>query len=128
MNNLSPAELVLVRKACEITRDTLNYAEQQIKPGVSTKELDILIEKFIIESGGRPACKGYEGFPAAACISVNDMVVHGIPSFKTILKEGDIVSVDLVVEYKGYHGDAARTFPVGKISEDKQKLIGVTKQ
>ena len=128
MNNLSPAELVLVRKACEITRDALNYAQSLIKPGVSTKELDILIEKFIIESGGRPACKGYEGFPATACISVNDMVVHGIPSFQTILKEGDIVSVDLVVEYKGYHGDAARTFPVGKITEDKQRLIDVTKQ
>ena len=128
MNNLSPAELVLVRKACEITRDALGYAQSLIKPGVSTKELDILIEKFIIESGGHPACKGYEGFPATACISVNDMVVHGIPSFQTILKEGDIVSVDLVVEYKGYHGDAARTFPVGKISEDKQKLIDVTKQ
>lgn len=128
MNNLSPAELVLVKKACEITRDALNYAETIIKPGVSTKELDILIEKFIIESGGRPASKGYEGFPGATCISVNDMVVHGIPSFKTILQEGDIVSVDIVVEYKGYHGDAARTFPVGKISSEKQRLIDVTKE
>ena len=128
MNNLSPAELVLVKKACEITRDALNYAEMIIKPGVSTKELDILIEKFIIESGGRPASKGYEGFPGATCISVNDMVVHGIPSFKTILQEGDIVSVDIVVEYKGYHGDAARTFPVGKISSEKQRLIDVTKE
>ncbi len=128
MNNLSPAELVLVKKACEITRDALNYAETIIKPGVSTKELDILIEKFIIESGGRPASKGYEGFPGATCISVNDMVVHGIPSFKTILQDGDIVSVDIVVEYKGYHGDAARTFPVGKISSEKQRLIDVTKE
>lgn len=128
MNNLSPAELVLVKKACAITRDALNYAETVIKPGISTKELDILIEKFIIESGGRPASKGYEGFPGATCISVNDMIVHGIPSFKTVLKEGDIVSVDIVVEYKGYHGDAARTFPVGKISNEKQRLIDVTKE
>ena len=128
MNNLSPAELVLVKKACEITRDALNYAQTLIKPGLSTKELDILVEKFIIESGGSPACKGYEGFPATICASVNDMVVHGIPSFDTVLKEGDIISVDLVVNYKGYHGDAARTFPVGKISEEKQRLIDVTKQ
>lgn len=128
MNNLSPAELVLVKKACEITRDALNYAQTLIKPGLSTKELDILVEKFIIESGGSPACKGYEGFPATICASVNEMVVHGIPSFNTILKEGDIISVDLVVCYKGYHGDAARTFPVGKISEEKQRLIDVTKQ
>ena len=128
MNNLSPAELVLVKKACEITRDALNYAETLIKPGVSTKELDILIEKYIIECGGRPASKGYEGFPGATCISVNDMIVHGIPSFKTVLKEGDIVSVDIVVEYKGYNGDAARTFPVGKISSEKQRLIDVTRE
>lgn len=128
MNNLSPAQLILVKKACEITRDALNYAETLIKPGISTKELDILIEKFIINSGGTPACKGYEGFPATICSSVNEMVVHGIPSFQTVLKEGDIISIDLVVEYKGYHGDAARTFPVGKITEDKKKLIEVTKQ
>lgn len=128
MNNLSPAELVLVKKACEITRDALNYAETHIKPGISTKELDILIEKYIIDSGGYPASKGYEGFPGATCISVNEMVVHGIPSFQTVLKEGDIVSVDIVVEYKGYHGDAARTFPVGKISQEKQRLIDVTKE
>ena len=127
MNNLSPAELVLVKKACEITRDALNYCEKQIEPGMTTKQLDNLIEKFIIESGGYPASKGYEGFPGAACISVNDMVVHGIPSENIVLKEGDIVSVDIVVRYKGYHGDAARTFPVGKISEEKQRLIDETR-
>ncbi len=128
MNNLSPAEIVLMRKAGQITRDALNYCETLIKPGISTKELDNLVEKFIIDSGGLPACKGYEGYPATICASVNDMVVHGIPSEKTILKEGDIISIDLVVNYKGLHGDATRTFPVGKISEDKAKLIEVTKQ
>ena len=128
MNNLTPAEIVLVKKACEITRDALNYCETLIKPGISTKELDILVEKFIIDSGAIPACKGYEGFPATICASVNDMVVHGIPSYDCILKEGDIISVDLVVNYKGYNGDAARTFPVGKISEEKARLIEVTKQ
>lgn len=128
MNDLSPAELVLVKKACEITRDALNYAQTLVRPGISTKELDILIEKYIIDSGGRPASKGYEGFPGATCISVNDMVVHGIPSFKTVLKEGDIVSIDIVVEFKGCHGDAARTFPVGKISQEKQRLIDITRE
>ena len=128
MNNLSPAELVLVKKACEITRDALNYCETLIKPGISTKELDNLIEKYIINSGAKPACKGYEGYPATICASVNEMVVHGIPSDKVVLKEGDIISVDLVVEYKGYHGDATRTFPVGKISQEKQRLIDVTRE
>ena len=128
MNNLSPAQLVLVKKACEITRDALNYCQTLIKPGISTKELDILVEKFIINSGAKPACKGYEGYPATICASVNEMVVHGIPSEDVVLQEGDIISVDLVVEYKGFHGDATRTFPVGKISEEKQKLIDVTRE
>lgn len=128
MNNLTPAELVLMRKACQITRDALNYAETLIKPGISTKALDNLVEKFIINSGAIPACKGYEGYPATICASVNDTVVHGIPSEKVILKEGDIISVDIVVEYKGLYGDAARTFPVGKISPEKAKLIEVTKR
>lgn len=128
MNNLSPAEMVLMRKACEITKKALDYCQTLIKPGISTKELDILVEKYIIDCGASPACKGYEGYPATLCTSVNEMVVHGIPSFNCILKEGDIVSVDLVVNYKGYHGDATRTFPVGKISEEKAKLIEVTKQ
>lgn len=128
MNNLTPSELVLMKKACQITRDALNYCEKLIRPGISTKDLDKLVEKFIINSGGYPACKGYEGFPASICSSVNDMVVHGIPNENVILKEGDIISVDLVVNYKGLNGDAARTFPVGKISPEKEKLIEVTKQ
>lgn len=128
MNNLLPAEMVLMRKAGQITRDALSYCKSLIKPGVSTKELDILVEKFIIDSGAVPACKNYEGFPASICASVNDMVVHGIPNFNTILKEGDIISIDLVINYKGFHGDAARTFPVGKISPEAEKLIRVTEE
>lgn len=128
MNNLSPAEIVLMRKAGEITRDALSYCKTLIKPGISTKELDILVEKFIIDSGAIPACKNYEGYPATICASVNDMVVHGIPSFDRVLKEGDIISVDLVVNYKGFHGDATRTFPVGKISQEAEKLIRVTEE
>lgn len=124
----TPAEIVLIKKACEITRDALVYAKTLIKPGISTFELDKFLEKFIIDSGGSPACLGYEGYPAATCISVNEMVVHGIPSKDIILKEGDIVSVDIVVAYKGYHGDATRTYPVGQVSEEKQKLMRVTKE
>ena len=121
----TPAEIVLIKKACEITRDALVYAKTLIKPGVSTYDIDKSLEKFIIESGGSPACLGYQGFPAATCISVNEMVVHGIPSKDIVLKEGDIVSVDIVVAYKGYHGDAARTYPVGEVSAEKEKLIKV---
>lgn len=128
MNNLTPAQMVLMRKACLITKQALEYAETLIKPGISTKDLDKEIEKFIIDNGAYPASKGYEGFPGAACISVNEMVVHGIPSDKIILKEGDIVSVDIVVRYKGLHGDATRTFGVGKISPENQKLIDVTRE
>lgn len=128
MNNLTPAQMVLMRKACLITKQALEYAETLIKPGISTKDLDKEIEKFIIDNGAFPASKGYEGFPGAACISVNEMVVHGIPSEKIILKEGDIVSVDIVVRYKGLHGDATRTFGVGKISPENQKLIDVTRE
>lgn len=128
MNNLSPAEMVLMRKAGQITRDALNYVETLIKPGISTLELDKFAKKFIIDSGATPSFLNYEGYPASICASVNDMVVHGIPSDKIILKEGDIISIDLGVIYKGYNGDAARTFPVGKISPEKARLIEVTKQ
>lgn len=128
MNNLTPAQMVLMRKACLITKQALDYAQTLIKPGISTKDLDKEIEKFIIDNGAFPASKGYECFPGAACISVNEMVVHGIPSEKIILKEGDIVSVDIVVRYKGLHGDATRTFGVGKISPENQRLIDVTRE
>lgn len=128
MNNLNPAEIVLMKKAGGLTRDALNYAETLIKPGISTLELDNLVKKFIIESGGQPSFLGYDGFPGSICASVNEVVVHGIPSANIILKEGDIISVDVGVIYKGFNGDAARTFPVGKISPEKARLIEVTKQ
>lgn len=124
----TPAEIVLIKKACEITRNALVYAKTLVKPGISTFDIDKSLEKFIIDSGGSPACLGYEGYPCATCISVNEMVVHGIPSKNIILKEGDIVSIDIVVAYKGYHGDATRTYPVGEISEEKAKLVRVTKE
>jgi len=124
----TPAEIVLIKKACEITRDALVYAKSLVKEGVSTYDIDKSLEKFIIESGGSPACLGYEGYPAATCISVNEMVVHGIPSKDIVLKKGDIVSIDIVVAYKGYHGDAARTYPVGEVDAEKEKLMKVTKE
>ena len=128
MNKMNPAEIVLMRKAGQITRDALNYIETLIKPGISTLELDKCAKKFIIDSGATPSFLGYEGFPASICASPNDMVVHGIPSADIFLKEGDIISIDLGVIYKGYNGDAARTFPVGKITPAKQRLIDVTRE
>ena len=128
MRKFNPAEIVLMRKAGEMTGNALKYVETLIKPGISTLELDKSVKKFIIDSGGTPSFLGYEGFPGSICASPNDMVVHGIPSADVILKEGDIISIDLGVLYKGYHGDAARTFPVGEISPEKQRLIDVTRE
>lgn len=128
MRKFNPAEIVLMRKAGEMTGNALKHVETLIKPGISTLELDKAVKKFIIDSGGTPSFLGYEGFPGSICASPNDMVVHGIPSADVILKEGDIISIDLGVIYKGYNGDAARTFPVGKISPEKQRLIDVTRE
>ncbi len=127
MRTMTPAELVLMRKAGQITRDALNYAETLIKPGLSTYDLDKMVEKFIIDCGAIPSFLNYEGYPASICASVNAMVVHGIPSKDVTLREGDIISIDVGAIYKGYNGDAARTFPVGKIAPEKARLIEVTK-
>lgn len=121
-------DIIGMRKANKIVADALKYAESLICPGISTYKLDKLVEKYIIERGAKPSFKGYEGYPASICASVNDVVVHGIPSKDIILQEGDIISIDIGTIVDGYNGDAARTFPVGKISAEKQKLIDVTKQ
>lgn len=120
-------ELDLMRKAGKIVAETLLLLEHEIKPGISTKELDRIAEQFITEQGAKPSFKGLYGFPATLCISVNNEVVHGIPG-GYILKDGDIVSIDCGACLDGFHGDAARTFPVGNISEDASKLIKVTEQ
>ena len=117
-----------MRLAGKITGDALKYAESLIKPNISTLELDKLIEKFIIDKGAIPSFKNYDGYPASICASVNDVVVHGIPKSNIILKEGDIVSIDLGVIINGYNGDAARTFAVGKIDAEKERLIRVTRE
>ena len=120
-------EIELLRKAGEITRNTLLEVEKYIKPGITTKQLDKIAYDFIKKNDATPSFLHYGGFPGTICASVNEVVVHGFPDDKP-LKEGDIVSIDVGAKYKGYHGDSARTFAVGKISAEKQKLIDVTKQ
>ena len=112
-----------MREAGKVTGLILNELKELIKPGMSTMEIDRFVEKTVKAHGMKAAEKGYCGYPASVCTSVNEEVVHGIPSKKRILREGDIVSVDLVVEYKGYMADAARTYAVGKISPDAELLI-----
>lgn len=121
-------EISYMRKAGEITGMALKYAKTLIEPGISTLELDKKIKNYIISMGAEPNFLGNYGYPASICASVNEVVVHGIPSSDIVLKEGDIISIDLGARYKGFNGDAARTFPVGTISAEKQKLIDVTKQ
>lgn len=123
----SEHEIELMRKAGELVSLTHKYLKPFIKPGISTRELDRLAEEFIINHGGVPSCKGYEGFPNSLCISVNDEVVHGIPG-KRKLKNGDIVTIDMVIGYHGYQGDAAWTYMVGKISDEKKYLMEHTKR
>lgn len=122
------AELELIKVACKITGDTLKEVEKHIKPGVSTKQLDKIAYDYIVSLGAKPSFKHYQGYPATICASINEEVVHGIPSKHRILQEGDIISIDVGACYKGYHGDAARTFPVGKIDAKKKRLIKVTEE
>ena len=124
----SQEEIVLMREACRITRDTLKVVENSIKAGISTKELDKIAYDYIKSQGATPSFKNYNGFPASICASINDTVVHGIPGNDMILKEGDIISIDVGAKYKGFHGDAARTFPVGKIDPKVKRLIKITEQ
>ena len=123
----SKNEIELMKKAGYLVSLTHKYLKPFIKPGITTKELDKLAEDFIKENGGVPSCKGYQGFPAALCISVNDEVVHGIPG-KRVLKNGDIVTVDMVIGYHGYQGDAAWTYAVGGINDKKKYLMEHTEK
>ena len=123
----SDYEISLMRIAGNIVYQTHQYLKPFIKPGITTKELDKLAHDFIISKDAYPSCLGYEGYPASICISVNEEVVHGIPS-KRKLRNGDIVKLDICACYKGYHGDSAWTYPVGKISEEKQYLLEHTEK
>lgn len=124
----SPREIALIKKAGSIIADLFDYLKVHTRAGISTKELDKLAESFIRSHGGIPTCKGYEGFPGAICISVNDTLLHGIPSKNIILKDGDIVSYDVCVTYEGYIADACRTFPVGEVTSEAKRLMETTKR
>ena len=117
-----------MRRAGRITAEALLVAKEAIRPGVSTKEIDTRIRSFIEKCGATPSFLGYGGFPASACISLNNEVIHGIPSDKRILTEGDIVKIDVGARFRGYNGDSARTFPVGKVSDEALRLISVTER
>lgn len=123
----SDYEIELMKTAGMMISKTHKYLKQFIKPGITTKELDKLAEEYIISMGGVPSCKGYEGFPATLCTSINDEVVHGIPGNKK-LKNGDIITIDMVIGYKGYQADAAWTYAVGQIDNKKNYLMEHTEK
>ena len=120
-------ELAVMRKACKITAAARALAGEMVRPGVSTKAIDRAVREFILSQDAKPSFLRYNGFPASTCISVNQVVIHGIPDGYT-LQDGDIVSVDVGAYYKGFHGDCAATFPCGTISAEAERLIQVTKQ
>ena len=131
----SKREIELMKEACKVANLAQKAVEKAIRPGITTYELDQIAEKTIRENGGIPAEKGYPSgvkgipaFPASICASVNDEVIHGIPSKRTVLKEGDLVSIDLVVYKNGFNGDCARTYIVGKASKEDERLVAITKQ
>ncbi|MBF0342755.1 MAG: type I methionyl aminopeptidase [Nitrospirae bacterium] len=121
----SEDEIKKIALASRIVAEALRLLEQMIAPGITTKDVEIYVEKIIKERNGVPAFKGYRGYPASLCASVNNEIVHGIPSKKKMLKEGDIIGIDIGVIYKGFIGDGARTYPVGRVSEETQRLLEV---
>lgn len=123
----SEHEIDYIRQASQLTADTLTELIKHVKPGVTTKELDTIAEDYICSRGGVPSCKGYYGYPATICASVNEEVVHGIPGNRK-LKNGDVISIDLVSAINGYHGDSAVTVPVGKVNAKVMKLLKVTEE
>ena len=123
----SEREIKMISQSCQIVADTIEMLSEYIVPGISIKELDNKAEEYIVSCGARPAFKGYMGFPSTLCISIDDAVVHGIP-IDGYLKEGQIVGIDCGAELNGYYGDHAKTFPVGNIADEKNKLMEITKQ
>lgn len=122
------AQIADMREAGKITGEALAMAGDAVRPGITTYELDQMIKKCIEKHGAKPSFLGYGGFPGSACISINDQVIHGIPSKKIVLREGDLVKIDVGAYYRGYHGDSANTFPVGEVSPEAKRLIEVTKE
>ncbi len=123
----TPSEIEIMRRANQIVGETLNMLREKVGVGVSTWDLDTWAEEFARQHGAAPAFKGYHGFPGSLCVSLNEQVVHGIPSKKVILEEGDIVSIDFGVHYRGFYGDAAVTLAIGKIDAAKTNLLKVTR-
>lgn len=121
-------QLKLMKTAGKITAEALLCAKELIRPGASTYEIDAEIRRYIEKCGATPSFLGYNGFPGSACISINDEVIHGIPSKRRILADGDIVKIDVGARFRGYNGDSARTFPVGKVSDEALRLISVTER
>lgn len=124
----SAQEVSILREANQIVARLLSELAEDIEPGISTEALNGKAERLIREAGGKSAFKGYRGYPKTICASINEQVVHGIPSTDVILTEGDVISIDVGIVYKGYVGDAAATYPVGSISEEKERLIRVTRE
>ena len=123
----TPEEIEKIRAACAVVRDTFAYLGRHIAAGMTTKEVDTLVHDYIVQSGATPSSLGYCGFPGSACVSVNEVVVHGIPGDR-VLKDGDIVSVDVTAEKDGYNGDACRTYCIGNVSPARRKLVRVTEE
>ena len=121
-------EIQKMQDACTLSARALKLAGEMVEPGVSTLEIDTAIRQFIEGEGGVPSTLGYNGYPASTCISVNSVVVHGIPSKKTVLRQGDIVSIDIMAGMHGYHGDNAYTFPCGDISDEARRLLAATEE
>ena len=121
-------ELSIMKEACRISAGALKKAGEAVEPGVTTAELDEIAEKYILSQGGTPNFKNYEGYPATACISVNNEVIHGIPSRKRKIEAGDIVSIDLGAKFDGYHGDNAATFACGDVTPEAKRLMDVTRE
>lgn len=121
-------EIELMRESGRLTAETLEYVGKNIRAGMSTKDVDRMVYEFITSRGGTPSFLGYNGYPASACVSIDETVVHGIPKDDIIIKEGQIVSVDVGVILNGWQGDAARTFMIGEVSEEKRKLVKVTEE
>ena len=120
-------EIDLMREPCRIMRDALDYLGNQLKEGMTTADLNALADDYIRSRGAFPSCLGYSGYPASVCVSINEQVVHGIPG-ERIIRDGDIVSLDFCAYKNGYHADAARTFLVGDVSEEKRRLVRVTEE
>lgn len=127
INVKTETEIELMRESCKIVKETLDFVGKNIRAGMTTKQVDELVYRYITSCGAYPSCLGYEGYPASACVSVNEVVVHGIPSDRVIM-DGDIVSVDITAQKNGFHGDACRTFLIGNVSEEKRKLVKVTEE